>query len=255
MTKEEKTRSVPVLGAAERGAVRILTMNRPEKRNALNSELTQGLLDAFRAADGDESVGAIVLTGAGQGFCAGADLSEFKDLQAAVAAENRAELTMQLHLVFSRISKPIVTAINGHAMGGGAGLAIAGDLAVMADSAKLGYPEAKHGIVAAIVMANLVRQVGRKAAFELVSLGEPIDAQRALQLGMVNRVVSVSEVVDTALALAEKLAAVKRLAMAETKRLFHEVADLALAPALERGRDTNKRMRNFAQLGGRKDAS
>ena len=144
-----------------RGAVRILTMNRPEKRNALNSALTQGLLDALRAADADESVGAIVLTGAGQGFCAGADLTEFKDLAAGVAAENRAELTMQLHLVFSKISKPVVSAINGHAMGGGAGIAIAADLAVMADSAKLGYPETKHGIVAAVVMANLVRQVGR----------------------------------------------------------------------------------------------
>jgi enoyl-CoA hydratase/carnithine racemase len=133
-------------------------------------------------------------------------------------------------------------------MGGGAGLAIAADLAVMADSAKLGYPEAKHGIVAAIVMANLVRQVGRKAAFELVALGEPIDAPRALQLGMVNRVVPLSQVLAEAISLAEKLASVKRPAMAETKRLFHEVADLALAPALERGRDTNKRMRNFAQL-------
>jgi enoyl-CoA hydratase/carnithine racemase len=231
-----------------RGAVRILTMNRPEKRNALNSELTQGLLDALRAADADASVGAIVLTGAGPGFCAGADLAEFKDLQAGVAAENRAELTMQLHLAFSQIKIPVVSAINGHAMGGGAGLAIAADMAVMADSAKIGYPEAKHGIVAAIVMANLVRQVGRKAAFELVSLAEPIDAQRALQLGMVNRVCSVNDVVATAVALAEKLAGVKRVAMAETKRLFHEVADLALAPALERGRDTNKRMRNFAQL-------
>jgi enoyl-CoA hydratase/carnithine racemase len=183
------------------------------------------------------------------GFCAGADLSEFKDLQAAVAAENRAELTMQLHLVFSRIRVPVVTAINGHAMGGGAGLAIAGDLAVMAESAKLGYPEPKHGIVAAIVMANLVRQVGRKAAFELVALGEPIDAQRALQLGMVNRVVALSELMNESIGLAEKLAAIKRPAMAETKRLFHEVADLPLAPALERGRDTNKRMRNFQQLG------
>jgi enoyl-CoA hydratase/carnithine racemase len=231
-----------------RGAVRILTMNRPEKRNALNSELTQGLLDAFRAADADESVGAIVLTGAGQGFCAGADLTEFKDLQAGVAAENRAELTMRLHLIFSQIRIPVVSAVNGHAMGGGAGLAIAADLAVMADSAKIGYPEAKHGIVAAIVMANLVRQIGRKAAFELVSLGEPVDAQRALQLGMVNRVCAVSDVMPTALGLAEKLAGVKRVAMAETKRLFHEVADLALAPALECGRDTNKRMRNFAQL-------
>ena len=230
-----------------RGAVRILTMNRPEKRNALNSELTQGLLDALRATDTDESVGAIVLTGAGQGFCAGADLSEFKDLQAAVAAENRAELTMQLHLSFSRIRVPVVAAINGHAMGGGAGLAIAADMAVMAETAKIGYPETKHGIVAAIVMANLVRQVGREAAFELVALGEPIDAPRALQLGMVNRV-SADPLAD-AVALAEKLAAVKPVAMRETKRLFHEVAELALAPALERGRDTNKRMRNFAQLG------
>jgi enoyl-CoA hydratase/carnithine racemase len=232
-----------------RGALRLLTMNRPDKRNALNSELTQGLLDALRAADAEESVGCIVLTGAGPGFCAGADLSEFRDLQQAVAAENRAELTMQLHLTFSKISKPIVTAINGHAMGGGAGLAIAGDLAVMAEGAKLGYPEPKHGIVAAIVMANLVRQVGRKAAFELVALGEPIDAQRALQLGMVNRVVPLSELMAESLSLAEKLAAIKRPAMAETKRLFHEVADLPLAAALERGRDTNKRMRNFAQLG------
>lgn len=234
------------------GAIRIFTMNRPEKRNALNTELTRGLLDAFRAADADESVGAIVLTGAGQGFCAGADLSEFKDLKVAVAAQDRAELTMQLHLVFSRISKPVVSAINGHAMGGGAGLAIAADLAVMAEGAKLGYPEAKHGIVAAIVMANLVRQVGRKMAFELVSLGEPIDAQRALQLGLVNRVCALDALMPMALAFAEKLAGMKRPAMAETKRLFHEVADLALAPALERGRDTNQRMRNFDQLAGKK---
>jgi enoyl-CoA hydratase/carnithine racemase len=232
-----------------RGAVRILTMNRPEKRNALNQALTRGLLDALRAADADESVSALVLTGAGQGFCAGADLGEFKELGAGLAAEDRAELTMQLHLTFTRISKPIVAAINGHAMGGGAGLALAADLAVMAEDAKLGYPEPKHGIVAAIVMANLVRQVGRKAAFELVSLGEPVDAPQALRLGMVNKVVARESLLSEALHLAEKLASVKREAMAETKRLFHEVADLPLAAALERGRDTNKRMRNFAQLG------
>jgi enoyl-CoA hydratase/carnithine racemase len=246
---QENQGQTTVLSVENRDSVRLLTMNRPEKRNALNSELTQALLDALRAADQDDFVGCIVLSGAGAAFCAGADLSEFKDLQAAGAAENRAELTMQLHLSFSQISKPVVTAINGPAMGGGAGLAIAGDLAVMADSAKLGYPEPKHGIVAAIVMANLVRQVGRKAAFELVALGEPIDAQRALQLGMVNRVVPTERVVAEALALAEKLAAIKRPAMAETKRLFHEVADLPLPQALERGRNTNKRMRNFQQLG------
>ena len=240
--------SVPVLLVEDRDAVRILTMNRPEKRNALNSELTQALLHALQRADTDEGVGCVILTGAGPGFCAGADLAEFKGLQDPRAAEERAELTMQLHLAFPGISKPIVTAINGAAMGGGAGLAIAGDIAVMAQSAKLGYPEAKHGIVAAIVMANLVRQVGRKAAFELVALGEPIDAARALQLGMVNRVVPDSDLMSHAFSFAEKLTALSRPAMAETKRLFHEVADLPLAAALERGRDTNKRMRNFQKL-------
>jgi enoyl-CoA hydratase/carnithine racemase len=199
----------------------------------------------LRAADKDQAVGAVVLTGAGQGFCAGADLSEFKDLQQAVAAEKRAELTMQLHLAFSQISVPVIAAINGAAMGGGAGLAIAADLAVMAEGAKIGYPETKHGIVAAIVLGNLVRQVGRKAAFELVSLGEPIDAQRAFELGMVNRVVPASELMKESFVLAEKLAAVKRPAMTETKRLFHDIADLALAPALERARDVNRRMRGF----------
>lgn len=233
----------------DRGGVRLLTMNRPDKRNALNNELTQGLLDALRAADAAESVGAIVLTGAGQAFCAGADLAEFKDLKDPGAAEARAELTMQLHLTFSRIRKPVITAINGPAMGGGAGLAIAGDLAVMYENAKLGYPETKHGIVAAIVMANLVRQIGPKAAFELVATGDPITADRALALGLVNRVVPMQSLLEEAFYFADKLANVSRPAMAETKRLFHEVVELPLATALERARDTNRRMRNFEQLG------
>src|SRR5918912_3830586 len=226
----------------DRGAVRILTLNRPEKRNALDTALTRDLLEALRAADADEEVHCVVLTGAGPGFCAGADLSEFRGLRDPKAAETRAELTMQLHLAFSKMVTPVVTAINGAAMGGGAGLAIAGDLAVMAEGAKLGYPETKHGIVAAIVMANLVRQVGRKAAFELVALGEPIDAQRALAIGMVNRVVPTERVLDEAIALAKKLAAIARPAMAQTKSLFHEIGDLALEPALKRGREVNKKM-------------
>ena len=231
-----------------KGATCIVTLNRPEKRNALDTALSRALLEALRAADGDETVRCVVLTGAGSAFCAGADLAEFKGLRDPQAAETRAELTMQLHLAFSKMVTPVVTAINGPAMGGGAGLAIAGDLAVMASNAKLGYPETKHGIVAAIVMANLVRQVGRKAAFELVALGEPIDAKRAAALGMVNRVVPKASLMKTALALATQLAGVAKPAMAQTKRLFHEVADLPLERALERGRDANKRMRNFAKL-------
>src|SRR5438067_11601973 len=216
----------------DKGAVRIITLNRPEKRNALDTALTRDLLEALRSADADEAVHCVVLTGAGPGFCAGADLGEFKGLQDPKAAETRAELTMQLHLAFSKMITPVVSAINGAAMGGGAGLAIAGDLAVMAKSAKLGYPETKHGIVAAIVMANLVRQVGRKSAFELVALGEPIDAKRALALGMVNRVVSGTKLMSEALKLADQVAAVSPPAMAQTKRLFHEVADLPLDRAL-----------------------
>jgi enoyl-CoA hydratase/carnithine racemase len=213
-----------------RGAVRVLTMNRPDKRNALNQALTQALLDGLQAAEDDESVRSLVLTGAGPAFCAGADLSEFKDLTPdnAPLVERRAELTMKLQGIFSQLSKPVVTAVNGAAMGGGAGLALAGDVALMASSAKLGYPEVKHGIVAAVVMANLVRNVGRKAAFELVAAGEPIDALMA-----------------DALAFAEKFAAVARPAMAATKQLFYRVLDLPFAQALAEGRDVNKRMRAF----------
>ena len=233
----------------DRGAVRILTMNRPEKRNALNTALTRALLEGLRAAEAAESVAAVVLTGAGQGFCAGADLSEFKDLtpENQHLVEERAELTMQLHLAFPKMAKPVVTAINGAAMGGGAGLAIAGDLAVMAQSAKLGYPEVRHGIVAAIVMANLVRQTGRKRAFELVSLGESLTSAQALQFGLVNRVVPDLDLMVESIKFAEKLAAVSTPAMKATKQLFHEVADLPLEEALARGRDVNRRMRAFGK--------
>jgi enoyl-CoA hydratase/carnithine racemase len=231
----------------DRGSVRILTMNRPDKRNALNTELTRALLAGLRAADAADAVRCVVLTGAGPGFCAGADLSEFKDLtpEKAHLVEERAELTMQLHLAFPKMAKPVVTAINGAAMGGGAGLALAGDLAVMAESAKLGYPETRHGIVAAIVMANLVRQVGRKAAFELVSLGESLSSRKALEIGAVNRVVPDADLMSEALQLAEKLSKVDAQALQATKQLFHEAADLPLEEALKRGRETNKRMRGF----------
>jgi enoyl-CoA hydratase/carnithine racemase len=238
---------MPELLIEDRGAVRILTMNRPDKRNALNNALTEALLEGLRAADAADAVNVVVLTGAGPAFCAGADLAEFKDLTAdnQPVVERRAQLTMSLHEIFPRLSKPVITAINGAAMGGGAGLAVAGDLALAAESAKLGYPEVKHGIVAALVMSNLVRQVGRKSAFELVATGRTIDARRALELGMVNRVVPDADLVPAAVALAGELAAVSRPAMALTKTLFHQVAELPFGEALERGRAANERMRAF----------
>jgi enoyl-CoA hydratase/carnithine racemase len=235
------------LQVENRDKVRILTLNRPEKRNALDTELTQELLKQLRVADAEDAVDAIVLTGAGQAFCAGADLSEFKSLEDPQAAEARAELTMQLHLVFSKMTTPVITAINGPAMGGGAGLALAGDLAVMNEHAKLGFPEVRHGIVAAIVMANLVRQVGPKTAFELVALGDPIDAQRAAALGIVNRIEPPERVLEEALYLAGKLAGFSKPAVAQTKRLFYEVVELSLEEALKRSREVNRKMRGFGK--------
>ena len=132
------------------GAVRILTMNRPEKRNALNMALSEALLGGLRDADSASDVRAIVLTGTGPAFCAGADLSEFAVLTPdhESLVERRATLTMELQGVCAKLSKPVVTAVNGAAMGGGAGLAIGGDIAVMSETAKIGYPEVKRGIVA-----------------------------------------------------------------------------------------------------------
>jgi enoyl-CoA hydratase/carnithine racemase len=249
------TSNAPLL-IEDRRAVRVLTMNRPDKRNALNNELTQSLLSALQAADSDPSVKALVLTGAGKAFCAGADINEFggfvnsgDSAQAAQAALDRAHLTTNLHRAFSQIGKPVVGAAHGYAMGGGAGLALASDMLVAGESLKLGYPELKHGIVAAIVMANLVRQVGRKTAFELVSLGDAVDAARALTLGLANRVVADEAMLDTAVGIAGRLAECDAPALVATKRLFHRVADLPLQQALDASLDTNMMMRSFRQSG------
>jgi enoyl-CoA hydratase/carnithine racemase len=231
----------------QEGGVRVLRLNRPDKRNALNNGLTRALVDALAAAETDDSVRCLVVTGNGPAFCAGADIAEFKHLtpDQMHRVEQRAALTMQLHLAISRMSKPVIAAINGTAMGGGAGLAIACDLALMARSARIGYPEVKHGIVAAIVLPNLTRQVGRKAAFELVATGDAVSADRALALGMVNAVHHDAVLFHEAMQLAVRLSSVSVAAMSTTKQVFHRVVDLPLAQGLELGREANQRMRSF----------
>ena len=225
--------------------VRFLTMNRPDKRNALNNTLTAALIEALRAAELDESVRSIVLTGAGRAFCAGADLSEFEHLtpDQQPLLEHRAELTMNLHGLFSRLSKPVVTAING---------AAGRRRRPRACRRRRGHGERRHprlsgtqaGIVAAVVMANLVRQASRKAAFELVATG-PGRAARALALGLVNRITASDQLMAEAMGMAQKFAAFDGAAMAATKQLFYRMLDLPFEQALEEGRDVNKRMRAF----------
>ncbi|HWD23516.1 MAG TPA: enoyl-CoA hydratase/isomerase family protein [Burkholderiales bacterium] len=232
----------------DEGGVRLLTMNRPEKLNALDNELTATLLGALHAAQADPAIAVVVLTGAGRAFCAGADVTEFKHLTAdnPAAIQARGDLTMKLHAAFNEISKPVIGAVNGHAMGGGCGLALACDLLVAAAvGAKFAYPEVKRGAVPAIVLANLVRQVSLKAACELVMLCETIGAGRALELGMVNRVVPDEALIAETMGMARAMAAWNRDALQATKRLLHRVAGLPLAPALEVARDANIIMRGY----------
>lgn len=235
----------------DRESVRIIRMNRPDKLNALNTELTQGLLDALTAADGEDSVRAVVLAGEGRGFCAGADLSEFKDLtpehQHRVLA--RADLTCRLQSKLQEMKKPVVSAVQGAAIGGGAGLAISCDMMVAGSDLKFGYPELKHDIVPALVMTGLQRQLGRKAAFEMVSLGRLIGAEEAQALGLANRVVPTETVIDAALEIANQWAKANPMAMAAAKALFYRVADLPFDAAMAAGRDVNALMRGFKGAG------
>ena len=133
---------MPELIVENRDAVRLLRLNRPEKHNALNTALTTALLDALSQAERDSTVRAVVLTGNGKSLCAGADTTEFSGLtmEQPEAVLARADLTSDLHLVFSRMTKPVVGAVHGNALGGGAGLALACDLTVMAEDVRFGYP-------------------------------------------------------------------------------------------------------------------
>ena len=236
-----------VLLVEDRGPVRILTLNRPAKLNALDTTLTRALSAGLDAAEADRAVRAVVLTGAGRGFCAGADLGEFSSLtpQNPDAVLERAALTSRLQVQVQRMTTPVVSAVRGAAVGGGAGLAIGADMAVAGTDLRFGYPELKHSIVPALVMTGLVRHLGRKLAFELVSTGRLLDADEALRHGLVNRVVAPDEVVAAALEIAERWAAVEPRAMGAAKDLFHRVADLPTDAAMRAGQDVNALMRGF----------
>jgi enoyl-CoA hydratase/carnithine racemase len=239
----------PLILCETRDGVQMLTLNRPDKLNALNFALTQGLIDALKAADESPDVGAIVVTGGGRAFCAGADTREFATLTPANQAmvEQRAAMTTELQGLGKRLNKPLIAAVNGFAMGGGSGLALSCDLALASPEARFGYPEVKHGIVAAIVMAGLVEHVGRKAAFELVATGRTVHADEALALGLINRIVPADQLLEEAWQLARTLAAHPVNAMRATKQIFHEVAQLSFSDGLKRGQALNAKMRAFRQ--------
>ncbi|MEQ5828943.1 enoyl-CoA hydratase/isomerase family protein [Sulfitobacter sp. NFXS29] len=230
----------------DRDGVRIITMNRPDKLNALNTALTRQLLTALEDLAEAPSVRAAVIRGEGRGFCAGADLSEFKDLtpEQSERVFERADLTCRLQSVASQSPVPVVAAIHGATVGGGAGIALGCDMVVASRGLKFGYPETKHGIVPALVMTGLQRALGRKAAFEMVSLGRLIDADEAKALGLVNRVVD-GDPLPLAVEIATAWAEINPRAMTSTKQLFYRVGELPVDAAMAVGRDTNALMRSF----------
>lgn len=229
--------------------MRHVTLNRPDKLNAMNMEMSRMFCAALEEADRDDSVRAVLLTGAGRGFCAGADTGEFKDLNPdnAHLVNERAHLTTRVHSLPRQIGKPVIAAVQGVAMGGGAGLALAADILVVSDDLRFGYPELKHGLVPALVMSSLVRHIHPKLAFELVATGRILSGQELLSLGIANRAESGDAVVDTAMELALRCAERPRAAMRESKALMHLTADLGFEEAMQQGLAANIRMRGFSK--------
>ena len=223
------------------GAVVRIVLDRPERRNALNASMVAALTSELSRLDSDSDVRVVAISGAGTDFCAGADLREVRaSIDAGVLASLAdAQALGDLFVTMRRMSKPIVAVVHGRALAGGCGLATACDLVVAARGASFGYPEVRLGFVAAMVMAILRRSTGESRAFELVALGETIDAQTAAQYGIVNRVFpdeSFDEQVTTFLA---DLASRSASAISLTKRLLYQIDGADFEAAIRAGAQVN----------------
>jgi len=213
-----------VLTSLDQG-VFTLTLNRPDKRNALDTATIDALAQALARADLEREIRVVAIRGAGKDFCAGADLAELLASADRAAADNeRSALALgEIFLVLRRLSKPTVAVVHGRALAGGAGLATACDIVIASASSRFGYPEIERGFVPAMVMSMLRRSVGEKRAFELVATGRQIDADEALAMGLVSRVLPDATADTETTALLGRLAARSPTAFALTKQLFTEL--------------------------------
>jgi len=223
------------------GAVARLTLNRPEKRNALNEALIGGLKDSLRRANENAAVRAVVISGAGSDFCSGADLASLQKIADGSVAENTADARslMELLLLIRQVSVPVVAAVRGKALAGGCGLASACDIVLASADAQFGYPEVKIGFVPAMVMAILRRNVSEKRAFELITRGEQISAAEAREFGLVNQVFPEEDFEAAVTAYVNGFANVSKSAVALTKTLLYQMDGLSFSDALQTGVDVN----------------
>lgn len=238
---------------AVENCVASITLNRPEKRNALNDELIAELKRGLAQAAADENVRAIVISGAGKDFCSGADLSALQKIAQASVSDNAddARSLLDLFVQIRQIRVPVVAAVKGRALAGGCGLATACDLVLASETARFGYPEVKIGFVPAMVLAILRRNVSEKRAFELITRGEEISAGYANEIGLVNQVFS-DETFDADVNdYVKRFTEVSGTAVALTKSLLYQVDGLAFLEALETGADVNviARMTDDCQQG------
>lgn len=234
-----------VLLYAVEEAVATLTLNRPDKRNALNGALIQALTDALDRAERDGDVRVIALRGAGEDFCSGADLAEMERISS-MGFEENVEDARSLGELFRRMRahpKPVVAVVHGRALAGGCGLASACDLVLARDDSEFGYPEVWLGFVPALVMTILRRKVGEGQAFDLVAQGERFGAEEARDLGLVNRVYPADGFRAAADRYLERLAGKPASAVTMTKRLLYELDDLDFDGGLERAARVNAEAR------------
>lgn len=221
-----------VLLSGDDAGVRTLTLNRPERRNALSPDLVKALIVALQDADAAEDVRAVVITGAGEkAFCAGGDLGAPSGEGFLGMHEDRGTFA-ELLKTFRRMRTPTVAAVNGMALGGGFGLVLACDFAVAAKSAELGTPEVKRGLFPMMIARLIYEQLPRKQANELVLFGEKIGAARAEALGVVNEVVADEEVLPRALEYARRVAALSPAVVGLGRRAIYRQMDMPFDAAL-----------------------
>jgi methylglutaconyl-CoA hydratase len=229
-----------ILYTVERGIARI-TLNRPEKRNALDAELITEVRGAMRSYAHDENVRVVLITGAGADFCSGADLSGLERTFNAGVLDHMADARhmAELFVEMRHHPRPIVAAVRGRALAGGCGLATACDLIIAAESAKFGYPEVNIGFVPAMVMAILRRSLSEKRAFELIVTGEIISAQTAADYGMINSIFA-DETFDLDVeGFVSRLASKSASAITLSKRLLYHMDSMGFEAAIESGVETN----------------
>jgi methylglutaconyl-CoA hydratase len=222
------------------GVARIV-LNRPERRNALSADLVAELKESLAFAEADDRIRVVAIAGEGPDFCAGADLREVRDAveEGVLASLLDAESLGELFLLLRRMETPVVAVVHGRALAGGCGLATACDMVVAAEGARLGYPEVRLGFVPAMVMAILRRAVGEKRAFELVALGDEIDANTAREWGLVNRVIPDATFRADADAFVGELAGRSASALALSKRLLYQIDGASFEAAIRAGAQVN----------------